>query len=184
MHCGGFGRLPQLPALRRRRTPLLRRVRAVATEPRPSTSSPRSKPRRRNDISDTVSSRLARLRWSRPCFLLPRPLPLATLLRRPFFACGRRRGSERCPRRSSGCASRWRKTSSSPRSCAASAARTSATSSSPTRTSAFDSSRYARQHPHPLQCDSLLYSSTELDHSECLALRPIENSGTIPSFWP
>ncbi|KAK3155643.1 hypothetical protein QOZ80_2BG0205850 [Eleusine coracana subsp. coracana] len=52
MHCGGFTRLPQLPALRRRRS-TLRRVRAVATEPRPSTSSSRSKPRSRNDISDT-----------------------------------------------------------------------------------------------------------------------------------
>ncbi|KAG8060737.1 hypothetical protein GUJ93_ZPchr0002g24254 [Zizania palustris] len=67
LHCGGFGRLPRLASLpgRRGRRPV-RRVLAVATEPKPSAPAPRSRPRTPNDVSSTrfgeVSKEIQRVR--------------------------------------------------------------------------------------------------------------------------
>nr|CAB3451492.1 unnamed protein product [Digitaria exilis] len=82
LHCGGFGRVAQLPALprRRRRRGQLPRVRAVATEPKPSTSSSSPRPRTRNDLSNTrfggVSKEIQRVRKQ-----MEQDEQLATLMR-------------------------------------------------------------------------------------------------------
>ncbi|KAL5208821.1 hypothetical protein ABZP36_033256 [Zizania latifolia] len=85
LHCGGFGRLPRLASLpgRRGRRPV-RRVLAVATEPKPSAPAPRSRPRTPNDISSTVRPMV-----SLPACSAPSPVLLCHVisLRLFVFVC-------------------------------------------------------------------------------------------------